>query len=151
MQRDRQVWVFNAVHFQGNPKWLFLHVLRHRADIEAWWLADDADQAATVRDLGLPAVAREDADAAAIMQRAGVWVVNQVKEVIPPELRGVVMLNLWHGVGVKNIERSMTEGYLLERIARKYVVNSQAYHDTQLFLVSSPLMESHFAAQVGLE
>lgn len=150
MRRDRRVWLFSSASFAGNPKWLFLHVLHHRPDLEAWWMADSEEGANLVRELGLPSLTLADARAPQVLARAGVWAVNQVKEVIPEALTGIVLLNLWHGVGTKAIERQMNEGYLLERIARKYIRNNQAYHDTQLFLVTSPLMEQHFARQVGL-
>ena len=150
--RDKRLWLFNCANtFTGNPKWLFWYVNNFRPEIEAWWIASDADTVATVRRLGFKAVVMESRRGRALQSRAGVWVVNQVKEVIPPELAGAVLLNLWHGVGVKGIERGMNEGYLRERIIRKHIVNAQAYHDCQLFLATSPAMEAHFSKQIGLQ
>lgn len=149
--RDKNVWVFNCADaFIGNPKWLFLYVTKFRPDIEAVWLTNTESTVAQIRKLGYKAETFKSRKGIAVQRRAGVWVVNQVKEQIPANLTGVVLLNLWHGVGVKSIERGMNEGYLRERIARKYIRNNQAYHDTQLFLVTSPEMEKHFTKYIGL-
>ncbi|MCW2785650.1 MAG: hypothetical protein JWP74_2167 [Marmoricola sp.] len=149
--RDKLVWVFNCADaFIGNPKWLFLYITKFRPDIEAVWLTNTESTVAQIRKLGYRAETFKSRKGIAVQRRAGVWVVNQVKEQIPANLTGVVLLNLWHGVGVKSIERGMNEGYLRERIARKYIRNNQAYHDTQLFLVTSPEMEKHFTKYIGL-
>lgn len=148
--RDRKIWLFNSGDtFAGNPKWMFLYVALHRTDIEAHWIADSVELVERIKALGFNATTF--ADSAPLQRRAGVFVVNQVKEQIGANLTGVTLLNLWHGVGVKSIERGMNEGYLRERIAKKYIVNNQAYRDTQLFLVTSPAMEKHFTKYIGLD
>jgi CDP-glycerol glycerophosphotransferase (TagB/SpsB family)/FMN phosphatase YigB (HAD superfamily) len=150
--RDKRLWLFNTADlFSGNPKWLFLYMAAHRPDIEVVWISDSADCVRLVRKLGFRAVTFASAEGRRLQDRAGVLVVNQVKEKIPRELTGVILLNLWHGVGVKAIERRLTQGALTTRIARKYITNNVAYHSTQQFLVTSPFMEAHFIEQVGLE
>lgn len=144
-QDSRRVWLFNSLDFSGNPKWLFLYVLAKRPDIEAYWIADNAAKAEIVRGLGYPVTTYADKK---LMARAGVYVVNQVKERIPAELRDAVLLNLWHGVGVKLIERQMKESHLLPRIAEKYIRNNKHYRDAMMLLVTSPVMEKHFQAQI---
>ncbi len=73
------------------------------------------------------------------------------KEVFQPELEGITILNLWHGVGCKSIERKVTGGFLQERIAKKYIRNNRIYKNAQLFLVTSELMEKHFMEQCGID
>ncbi len=142
--------MFNSGNsFNGNPKWLFLYVNRHRPDIEAHWITDSEEVVAQVRRLGFSAMTFQGAKSKELQRRTGVWVVNQVKEHIPANLRGAVMLNLWHGVGVKKVERAMTTGFLLPRIAEKYIRNNEEYRRNQLFLVTSPTMEEHFAEQIA--
>lgn len=144
-RRSRNVWLFNSLDFSGNPKWLFLYVLATRPDIEARWIADTEAKADHVRSLGYPATTYANQR---VQAQAGVYVVNQVKERVPDALRGAVLLNLWHGVGVKQIERRMTESHLLPRIARKYIQNNSLYREWMMLLVTSPLMEEHFQAQI---
>lgn len=146
--RDRSVWLFNASSFSGNPKWLFVYINERRPDIEAHWITDDESTVTKIRRLGFSAHTFGGAKSVALQRRAGVYVVNQVKERIDKDLTGVVLLNLWHGVGVKKVERTMTDGFLLPRIATKYIRNNKAYRDTQMFLVTSPTMERHFREQI---
>lgn len=151
-QRDKHLWVFNAgMSFSGNPKWLFMYIVNHRPDIKPVWLCYDRATLRYVRRRGYRAYMFRSAAGRRVMKRAGVYVVNQVKEVIQPELKSVTMLNLWHGVGCKSIERKVDFGFLNERIAKKYIQNNEFYKNNQLFLVTSPLMEKHFIEQVGLE
>lgn len=146
--RDRRTWLFNAAEFSGNPKWLFLYTSKMRTDIDSWWISDSVETARRIRKLGYKAVTFQSRDGRNLQQRAGVFVVNQVKEHIPDRMAGIVLLNLWHGVGVKRIERAMTDGFLLPRIAAKYIRNNKVYRDSQMLLVTSPTMESHFKTQI---
>lgn len=124
---------------------MFLYILARRPEIEAHWIADTETKAEAIRSLGYPAITYANQK---LQQRAGVYVVNQVKEIVPERLRGAVLLNLWHGVGVKQIERKMRESHLLPRIATKYIKNNKTYRDSMMLLVTSPLMEEHFQAQI---
>ncbi|WP_344375546.1 CDP-glycerol glycerophosphotransferase family protein [Agromyces tropicus] len=149
--RNRRIWLFNAADYAGNPKWLFEYVNRHRPDIEAYWITDSPATLRRVRRRGFRAIAFLGERSRRIQRSAGIFVVNQVKERIPADLTGVVLLNLWHGVGVKKVERAMTGGYLMPRIAGKYIRNNRAYRESQLFLVTSPAMEAHFARQIDFD
>ncbi len=150
--RDQKIWVFNSGDaFSGNPKWLFLYVVNQRPEIEAHWLAHSQKTIDAVRALGYSAYRFDSIRGRELMSKAGVNVVNQVKEHFPEQLRGAVLLNLWHGVGVKHIERMLRPGNLSEPVARKYIQFNEIYRNTQLFLVTSPLMEQHFREQIGLD
>lgn len=152
VQRDKKIWVFNAGDsFSGNPKWLFMYIVNNRKDIKPYWLCYKKSTQSYVRKLGYKAYMYNSAKGKKIMSKAGVYVVNQVKEVIQPELKDVTMLNLWHGVGCKSIEKKVNFGFLNERIAKKYIRNNTFYKNNQLFLVTSPLMEKHFKQQCGID
>ncbi len=150
--RSKHVWMFNSGDtFSGNPKWLFVYVTKFRPDITAYWLCETEKTARYVRGLGYRAMTFHDPKVSRIQARTGVYVVNQVKEQIPDDLRGAVFLNLWHGVGIKGVERAMNKGYLEERIAKKYIRHNTLYRNNQLFLVTSNLMERNFRRQLGLD
>lgn len=152
MERSASVWMFNSGDtFAGNPKWLFVYVTKFRPDITAYWLCETEATAEYVRGLGYQAYTFADRRVTRIQARTGVYVVNQVKEQIPDALRGAVFLNLWHGVGIKGVERAMNQGYLEERIAKKYIRHNQLYRNNQLFLATSELMERNFRRQLGLD
>ncbi len=151
ISRNKNIWVFNAgSHFSGNPKWLFLYILKAHKEITPIWLCYDKNLRAWMRQRGFRAYLFDSAKGKHYMNIASVYVVDQVKEVIQPELVGATILNLWHGVGCKTVERELHEGILEETVAKKYITNNSVYDNYQLFLVTSPLMEEHFVQQCGL-
>lgn len=150
--RDKNIWIYNAgMSFSGNPKWMFMYMLKKHPEVKGVWLCYDRKTKRYIKKLGYEAHLFGSQTGKKYMEKAGVYVVNQVKEKIQPELRGITMLNLWHGVGCKPIEQKLTFGYLRERVTKKHIQNHKFYRDNQLFLVTSPLMEKHFIKQCGLE
>lgn len=105
-------WAFNAGNiFAGNPKWLFLYINKYRKDIDAYWLCDNLETVEGIRKLGYKAYQFSDKEAHRLEERTGVYVVEQVKESIPERMKNVKMLNLYHGVGCKSIERRVQTGF----------------------------------------
>ncbi|HET6825202.1 MAG TPA: CDP-glycerol glycerophosphotransferase family protein, partial [Amnibacterium sp.] len=147
----RPVWLFNSADvFAGNPKWLFLHVAKHRPDIDPVWISTSRQTTEFVRRLGFKAATFDSYTGRQLQERASVYVVDQVKAHLPEPLRKATLLNLWHGVGVKAVERAPGVAAADWRIAEKYIRNNQVFRNNQLFLVTSPLMEEHFRDQLGL-
>lgn len=143
--RDKHLWLFNGgADFSGNPKWLFMYIVKHHKEIQPVWLCYNEANMKYVRRLGFRAFMFQSKKAKQIMKRAGVYVVNQMKEVLQPELDGITILNLWHGVGCKAIEKNVIGGFLEKGVVKKNIRNASNYLNNQLFLVTSPLMEKHF-------
>ena len=119
MTRNKHIWIFNAGNsYSGNPKWLFEYIRRHHPDIRTVWMCYHKDIRNYVKRLGYEACLFDSTAGKTIMKEAGVYVVEMCKEVFQPELEGITILNLWHGVGCKSIERKVTGGFLQERIAK---------------------------------
>ncbi len=151
-QRDKNLWIFNAGNsFAGNPKWMFEYIIRHHKEIKPVWMCYNADTMNYVHKLGYEAELYHSSKGKSVMAKAGVYVVEMCKEVFQPELSGITVLNLWHGVGCKSIERKVTDGFLQERIAKKYIQNNDILRNNQLFLVTSEIMEKHFKEQCGID
>ena len=148
----KKVWAFNSGNtFTGNPKWLFIYINKYRKDIDAYWLCDNVETVDYVRSLGYKAYAFNAGGGIEVKNRAGVFVTEQVKEQIPSGMENAILLNLYHGVGCKSIERKVDSGFLVDRIITKYIKHSNYYFNNMLFLVTSPLMEKHFCEQVGVD
>ncbi|MBQ4155554.1 MAG: CDP-glycerol glycerophosphotransferase family protein, partial [Clostridia bacterium] len=148
----KKVWAFNSGNtFTGNPKWLFIYINKYRKDIDAYWLCDNVETVDYVRSLGYKAYAFNAGGGIEVKNRAGVFVTEQVKEQIPTGMENAILLNLYHGVGCKTIERKVDSGFLVDRIMTKYIRHSNYYFNNMLFLVTSPLMEEHFMNQVGVD
>lgn len=152
LEEPKKVWAFNAGNtFTGNPKWLFIYVNKYRKDIDAYWLCDNVETVDYIRSLGYKAYCFNAGGGIEVKNRAGVFVTEQVKEQIPEGMENAVLLNLYHGVGCKTIERKLKSGYLAERVIQKYIRNGDYFLKNMLFLVTSPLMEKHFMTQVGID
>lgn len=150
--RDKNLWVFNAgAAFSGNPKWLFLYVVEHHHDIRCVWLCYSDTLVNRMRSLGYEACHYDSFEGRRIGGCAGVYVVDQYKEIIQPYLEGITILNLWHGVGCKTVELGVTEGFLSRRIAKKHIQNKLIYKRDTLFLATSPMMEEHFKKQCDID
>lgn len=151
-ERNRYLWIFNAgSSYAGNPKWLMEYIIRHRKDITPVWMCYEKATMQYVKKLGYRAELYDSNAGKKVMAQAGVYVVEMCKEIFQPELEGITVLNLWHGVGCKSIERKVNNGFLEERIAKKYIQNNDILRNNQLFLVTSELMEKHFKEQCGID
>ncbi|MES5812898.1 CDP-glycerol glycerophosphotransferase family protein [Mammaliicoccus sciuri] len=151
--RDNKVWIFNATNeFIGNPKWLFIYINKYRKDIKAYWMCDDEKVVNNIKELGYEAELYSSKKAEKIKKIAGVFVVHQVKEHIPNKFKDeVIMLNLWHGVGLKPIERFVESPGIKYRTYKKYIKYNNVYRNNQLFLVTSEFMENHFSKMIKLD
>lgn len=151
----RKVWAFCAGQysndFRGNPKYLFIYINKYRPDIEAYWLCDSVDIILQIREMGYKAYKLNTLQAEQAIDKTGVLVCEQVKMVIPAGLENAVYLNLWHGVGgVKAVERSISEGILVEEIAKKYIEKNIFYRENELYLAPSSFIEKIAIEQLGL-
>lgn len=150
--RNKNLWIFNAGgSYAGNPKWIFEYIVRHHKEITPVWMCYEQATKNYVRKLGYQAELYQSPQGRTVMKEAGVYVVEMCKEVFQPELEGITILNLWHGVGCKSIERKVNSGFLRERIAKKYIQNNDMLRNNQLFLVTSEVMEKHFKEQCGID
>ncbi|MEB7781078.1 CDP-glycerol glycerophosphotransferase family protein [Mammaliicoccus fleurettii] len=151
--RDKKLWIFNATNdFAGNPKWLYIYINMYRKDIKAYWMCDDVDVINMIKKMGFNAELYSSKKAEKIKESAGVFVVHQVKEHIPDKFKDeVVILNLWHGIGLKPIERYVESPSIKYRTYRKYIKYNSIYRNNQLFLVTSQFMENHFSKMLNLE
>lgn len=147
-----KVWLFNSANdFAGNPKYLFLHINQHRPDMYACYICDDKKNVKMIRALGFKAVLFKSRLGRYVMRRAGVYVTEQSKEYFPPELEHTKILNLFHGVGLKEIERWWSRDLLGFNMAKKYITYNEHYYKDMCFLVTSPFMEKHFRKMLDLD
>lgn len=148
--RER-VWLFNSGgSFSGNIKYLFIYINKYRPDIFACYITGDENNLEYIRSLGYRACLFKSTEGKALMALAGVYVNEDVKEHYPPELFHAKLLNLFHGVGLKAIERKWKRDYLGIKIAKKYIQYNEYISNNMCFLTTSPFMEKHFKEQLSL-
>ncbi|MBR4262067.1 MAG: CDP-glycerol glycerophosphotransferase family protein [Bacilli bacterium] len=152
----RKVWAFCAGQFsndfRGNPKYLFIYINKYRKDISAYWLCEDPNTVKLVRKLGFRAYRLGTKQAEEAINKTGVLVSEQVKMQIPEGLENAVYVNLWHGVGgVKNVERSINTGRLVESISKKYIKNNAYFRTYEMYLAPSKFIEDIAIDQLGID
>ncbi|MDO4475871.1 MAG: CDP-glycerol glycerophosphotransferase family protein [Lachnospiraceae bacterium] len=149
------IWAFSAGHsskdFRGNPKYLFVYINRYRPDIKCYWMCRDEKTNEAVRALGYHAYSDADPAVQSLLNRTGVLVSEQVKGTIPAGMENARYLNLWHGIGMKTIERHVFQGEIAPGIAAKYVRNNAYYRSHELMTISSPEYEEQFCYDMGLD
>ncbi|WJI90566.1 CDP-glycerol glycerophosphotransferase family protein [Weissella viridescens] len=148
-----KLWLFGTYKWQGNPKALLMYMQKHNAQThEVWWIADTKEEAQMVARLGYKATYAQSNKAEQLFKDADVYVTENFRESYPASLNeDAIILNLWHGVGLKHIELGLgPDSTLAESIVRKYARNYALYRNNLKFLATSPAMESHFEADMGL-
>ena len=148
--RER-IWLFNSAgSFSGNVKYLFIYITKYRPDIFACYITGDENNLSYIRSLGYRACLFQSKEGKSLMELAGVYVNEDVKEHYPSELINTKLLNLFHGVGLKAIERKWDRDFLGIKIAKKYIQYNSYISNNMCFLVTSPFMEKHFKEQLCL-
>lgn len=112
--RDAGQLVFGAPsgRFEGNAKYLFLWMSTKGRSGRPTWITDNAELVATLRSRGFRAFRRWSVRGMWNAARAGVFVVNDNSSDINFSLSGgAKVFNLWHGVGLKNVNRGARVGY----------------------------------------
>jgi len=153
LPRRRDLWVFGAPQdgFSGNPKFLFLWMSEHRPDVRCVWLTGSPDTVRLLREQGLRCELRWSRAGIAAAARARHHVVaNDASDTSLAFSGGAAVLNLWHGVGIKNILRGARVGQnaaLYRKLWRPdvYVRSAHRFRRPAMVLSTSPTMSEHFA------
>ncbi|RRG17670.1 hypothetical protein D3P96_06875, partial [Weissella viridescens] len=149
-----KLWLFGSYSWQGNPKALLMYMQKHNTQThEVWWVADTREEMKLVKSLGYKATLASSDKAAKLFARADVYVTENFREKYPDHLNPqAIILNLWHGVGLKHIElRLGAESALADGIVKKYVRNYPLYKNNLKFLATSEVMEKHFMEDMPLD
>ena len=148
--RER-IWLFNSADkFSGNVKYLFIYITKYRPDIFACYITGSEENFNYIKSLGYRVCLFKSEEGKVLMEHAGVYVNEQVKEHYPQELCNAKLLNLYHGIGLKAIERKWDREFLGIRMAKKYIQHNEYIINNMCFLVTSPFMEKHFKEQLAL-
>lgn len=151
--RARGLWVFGAPQdgFSGNPKYLYLWVSEHRPDVRAVWLTGSRDTRRLLRDRGYRCELRWSAAGVRAAATAEYHVVaNDGSDTNFAFTGGAALVNLWHGVGIKNILRGAQVGANARLFASRwrpdtFVRSMHRFRRPAVVLGTSPLTSAHFA------
>ena len=152
--RNRNKWVFGSYScFAENPKYLFLFLNNQKrsANIRTIWISKTKKEYEIVSSLGLETYMRWSLKGVFHCLTAKAFIfssyVSDVNEWVSG--RGF-KINLWHGVGIKNIERKITRGKTAEIFKEKSLlkkINALPFHiRPDLLLSTSSMMNKHFSS-----
>lgn len=130
LPRSRKRLVFGSYRggFADNSKYLYLYVAEHYKEFDICWLSLNRQTVKHVRSLGLPACWVLSPIGAWKALRAKYWFVNSYTSDIMYCLSGnAVVINLWHGVGLKRCEFNIQNGGLSDRYVRQ-TFKERFYH-----------------------
>lgn len=154
--RDPRLWVYGTAKnaFADNSKFQYLWASRHSSlGCRHVWVTADKTLVAQLKSAGLLAEHRWSMSGLWLTLRAGAFVFSYYSTDIN-FLTGAraVQVNLWHGVGIKNIEFATRSGPLAGRDDWLAALDRpERFRRPDLFLAPSGLMAEHFARAFRLD
>ena len=135
--------------FGDNSKYLFIYAAEHCKGLDICWLSVNRQTVKHVRSLGLPAYWVLSPIGAWKALRAQYWFINSYTSDIMYCLSGnAIIINLWHGVGLKRAEFDIKSGPLADRFV-KQTFKERFYHPEsfrrpEYVLSTTPMMSAVF-------
>ena len=154
--RNPRRWVFGHEYgeFAGNPRFFYLWLLG-REDVEPWWITGSLRTWRRLRRHGCPVALRWSPKGMYLTMTAGVvFFAHRTSDVNASLVRGALLVNLWHGVGLKAIQLGWGQGNTVQRRAKATTPIKRATYrtfltDPDIVVTTSPFMRTHFARQFG--
>lgn len=150
--RSPKRWVFGSnMGFAGNAKYLYLYLKNHPEEgITPLWIAGNKHEYKALKSAGINVAKRWSKKGTWGALRAGYFVYNSyAPDIHLPAMGCAVKVNLWHGVGIKNIEYEISVGPLhdifhSDKLSVRYD-NKWFFIRPDIFLSTSPIMTDHFS------
>jgi len=152
--RKRNRWVFGSRSntFSDNSKYLFLYLSHHGDDdLNIAWITGNKKLVDELRGNGLNAYARWSIKGIIFALTSKVFVFSFYANDINFWLSGRAKhINLWHGVGIKNIEFGIKNGPLQNKYKESFfnlwrLISPQIFRRPDLLLSTSEAMTKHFS------
>lgn len=145
--RVSSVWVFGG---GNNAKYLYYEINEKKKDITSIWISKSKIQITQIRALGYRAFYIWSLQGLFYSLIARYYIYTfSVSDINPWTIGWAKRVNLWHGVGIKNIEFKCKVGPLAKKYNPKSLKSRFLYpylfFRPHLFLSTSPLMTKHFA------
>lgn len=146
MPRQKDKWlVGNAKGFNSNTKYFFLHAKLQLKKENCYWISKNRKSLDAVRRLGFKAYHPASPKGLYHLLTAGVYIYDiRVSALNAWTYGGAKLVNLWHGVGIKNVEHKVSNAPR-EVPVLSYLRHPVNYVRPHLFLSTAPLMTKHFA------
>lgn len=151
--RRKNKWAFGSFRgaFDGNAKYLFIHVSKQYSEIDSAWLSVNKSTVERVRSMGLMAYNVLSPKGIVYALTSKLWLFNAYSSDIMFCLSGgATLVNLWHGLPMKHIEFDIDSGPLANRYVKR-ILKERYYHPEAFkrpdYLISSSRIYSEMFAR----
>ncbi len=144
--RNKDKWVVgNSRGFNNNTKYFFIHAKTVLEKNKCYWISKNKSSRKIVRTFGFKAYHPWSITGIYHLLTAGVYIYDSRVSALNYWVSGgAKFVNLWHGVGIKNIEfAGQVKPFPAETCMNKFL-KPVIYLKPDLFLSTSPLMTRHF-------
>lgn len=143
--KRKKIAIFYNQTFSGNLQYLYRYLVSKHPEWDAFWLVDSPKN---VKDFpkDIPLLIRGQQITTEVLINTSVVFEDKFHMSYPAGLReSVPIVNLWHGVGLKEVElNNPICGKLSDRIMSRYIRNNVAYKRQVFFVTTSNQMVDHF-------
>ncbi|MDE5940651.1 MAG: CDP-glycerol glycerophosphotransferase family protein, partial [Muribaculaceae bacterium] len=150
--RSPRKWVFGSnMGFAGNAKYLFLYLASTPSEkITPLWIASSGKEYRLLKSMNINVARRWSLKGTWTALRSKYFVYNSYAPDVHLYAMGrAIKVNLWHGVGIKNIEYAISVGPMHDIFHSKNLSvrnkNRWFFIKPDIFLSTSPLMTAHFS------
>lgn len=150
--RNNKIWCFGP-RFNGNTKYLSIYLKEAKIDRRVIWIAEDTDLI-RLKALGFEAYRRWSLRGVWYCLIARAYFYNSYPNNVNLYTKGwAKLVNLWHGVGLKKMDRQIETGPLAKYYQSKGLINELRYLNFRLkpdvMLSTSPFQTRHFVKATG--
>jgi len=106
-KRDPKTWVFGSwdgLRYSDNSRALFEYVVQHNPEISSWWCTRSQEIYDVLQKRGLPVLLMCSQEGILTMKNAGYAFFSKGPDDVDPKyLNGAYLINLWHGMPLKQV------------------------------------------------
>jgi CDP-glycerol glycerophosphotransferase len=107
VHRDPKLWIFGAwdgVRYSDSSRALYEYILEHHPEIRAVWMTRSEEVYSRLQQQGYPVERISSSEGRRVMRHASVLCyVKGLQDVDPRYMNGINIVNLWHGMPLKQI------------------------------------------------
>jgi CDP-glycerol glycerophosphotransferase (TagB/SpsB family) len=158
--RKSNHWLFGHTEgaFAGNTKYLFLWISLYRPDITAVWIAENDETKTLIAGSGFLSYRRWSVSGIKAALRSKIFVYcHSIEETNTQLSGGALLLNLWHGVGLKPVMFGDKAG-IMNIYRNKYLKSVLGYRAFYQYLVAPDILvttseftRAHFSDQFEMK
>lgn len=137
--------IFYNSKFSKNLSEIYYYLKAEKNDFTIFWLVDSPSH---VRNIPpeITCIVRGESCTDAIYDKDVVIFEDKFHKTYPSSLiNNTPIINLWHGVGLKEVElNNPINGFLADRVMSRYIMSSAIYKNQSYFVTTSTYMTQHF-------